>query len=95
MLQLHAAEHVVADRGMLLVSPIDTDESTGTAYVGFTGRCLTCPNAEGISFRQAKRSLQEPEPQVVELIRSYFPELRKSFKEVTLKLYPEWEHWRI
>ena len=46
--QLHAATHVMADGGSIILSPIDE----GTISVGFVGRCQFCPNAELISFRQ-------------------------------------------
>jgi Fe-S cluster biogenesis protein NfuA len=55
MIQLHAAEHVVADGGSIIVSPLDLQ--TNTAYVGFVGRCLSCPNAELISFRQLQKAV--------------------------------------
>jgi len=47
--QLHALEHVVADGGHIIVSPISED---GVVYVGFVGRCQMCPNPEKISFEQ-------------------------------------------
>jgi Fe-S cluster biogenesis protein NfuA len=41
--ELHAMEHVEADGGRILVSPIQSDNKV---YAGFTGRCLVCPNVE-------------------------------------------------
>ena len=54
--QLHAAEHVMADGGSVIVSPIQAD---GRVFVGFVGRCQHCPNAELISFRQLQSRLPE------------------------------------
>lgn len=53
--QLHALQHVVADGGHVIVSPIED----GLVHVGFVGRCLQCPNAELISFRQLQESVPE------------------------------------
>lgn len=47
--QLHAAQHVMADGGSIILSPITSE---GTIFAGFVGRCQFCPNAELISFRQ-------------------------------------------
>ncbi len=55
--QMHAAEHVVADGGHIIISPLD--EVHNHAYVGFVGRCQTCPNPEMISFRQLKAAVPE------------------------------------
>ncbi len=55
--QVHAAEHVTADLGAIAVSPIDADGST--VYVGFVGRCLSCPNPELISVRQLRAAVSE------------------------------------
>lgn len=52
--QLHAARHVVADRGSIIVSPIGED---GTIQFGFVGRCQTCPNPELISGPQLQQVL--------------------------------------
>lgn len=102
-LQLHAAEHIGADGGKLLVSPVsrathleDEDGEERRVYIGFTGRCLTCPNPELISLRQAQVSLSnEPPTELLKLIGDYFPELQRSFADYRLKLYPEWEHWTV
>ncbi len=100
-LQLHAAEHIGADGGKLLVSPVSRaihveDGERRRIHVGFTGRCLTCPNLELISLRQAQASLSdEPPPELARLMREYFPELQRSFVNYQLKLYPEWENWRV
>ena len=51
-IQLYAAKHVVADGGAIIQSPIQAD---GRIFVGFVGRCQTCPNAELISFQQLKK----------------------------------------
>lgn len=53
--QLHAAEHVSADGGAITVSPIASNDST--VYVGFVGRCLSCPNPELISIKQLRFSV--------------------------------------
>lgn len=57
--QMHAAEHVSADGGHIIVSPLDWDNGpeSGVAYVGFVGRCQTCPNPEMISFRQLQTAV--------------------------------------
>ena len=90
-LQLHAAEHVAADRGSLIMSPIGSDK---TVHLGFGGRCLQCPSPELISFRQAKQAVQEqPSEELARLIRDFFPDLQRSFAEYTFVLYPEWRHW--
>jgi len=100
-LQLHAAEHIGADGGKLLVSPVSRtihseDGDRHRVYIGFTGRCLTCPNPELISLRQAQATLtNEPSPELAKLLGEYFPELQKSFADYKLKLYPEWEHWTV
>lgn len=49
--QLHAAQHVMADGGSIIVSPLSP---AGTVYAGFVGRCQFCPNAELISFEQLR-----------------------------------------
>jgi hypothetical protein len=54
--QLHAAEHVGADGGAVIVSPIGED---GIVCVGFVGRCQTCPSAELISFRQLQATVPQ------------------------------------
>ncbi len=53
-IQIHAAEHVMADGGHIIVSP---PGDKGTVYVGFVGRCQTCPNPELISFRQLQAAV--------------------------------------
>lgn len=45
-IQLHAATHVVADRGAISVSPKDDDDKFTVAFVG---RCMTCPKPEMVS----------------------------------------------
>lgn len=52
--QLHAMEHVEADGGRILISPIQSDNKI---YAAFTGRCLVCPNVEKISVRQLQASV--------------------------------------
>jgi hypothetical protein len=52
--QLHAAEHVGADGGAIILSPLFEGNK---AYVGFVGRCQLCPNPELISFRQLQSAL--------------------------------------
>lgn len=52
--QLHAAEHVSADGGFIILSPLYQGNK---AYVGFVGRCQSCPNPELISFRQLQKSV--------------------------------------
>jgi Fe-S cluster biogenesis protein NfuA len=54
--QLFAAEHVVADGGAVIVSPVSRNR---TVYVGFVGRCMQCPNAELVSFRQMRAAFPE------------------------------------
>ena len=44
----HIASHVTADRGGAIISPILN--AGDTIYVGFIGRCMTCPNPERISI---------------------------------------------
>ncbi len=53
--QVHAHQHVTADGGHIIVSPII--DGTAIVYVGFVGRCQKCPNAELISFEQLKASV--------------------------------------
>jgi len=45
----HAAKHVTADRGNVIISP--TDNCQDPIFVGFIGRCMTCPNPEQISIK--------------------------------------------
>lgn len=52
-IQVHAAEHVVADTGAIIVSPKDDD---GAFHVGFVGRCMTCPNPELFSLRALRNA---------------------------------------
>lgn len=52
--QLHAAEHVVADGGAIIVSPIGENNRV---WVGFCGRCQICPSPELISFRQLRKAV--------------------------------------
>lgn len=54
LVQLHAMEHVGADGGRILVSPL---EHGNQGFVGFTGRCLSCPNIENISLRQLQSTV--------------------------------------
>ena len=53
--QLHALQHVVADGGHIIVSPVNE----GVVRVGFVGRCQKCPNAELISFEQLKANVPD------------------------------------
>lgn len=52
--QLHAAEHVVADSGAIILSPLGINREV---HVGFVGRCQSCPNPELISFRQLQAAV--------------------------------------
>ena|ERR1700722_3538314 len=52
--QMHAAEHVVADGGAIIVTQLD---SNNTSRIGFVGRCQTCPNPELVSFRQLQSAV--------------------------------------
>ena len=52
--QMHAAEHVAADGGFIILSPLFEGNK---AYAGFVGRCQSCPNPELISFRQLQNSV--------------------------------------
>jgi hypothetical protein len=52
--QMHAAEHVGADGGAIIVSNLFEENK---AFVGFVGRCQFCPNPELISFRQLQKAL--------------------------------------
>ncbi len=54
--QMQAAEHVSADGGAIIVSPIDED---GTVHTGFVGRCQICPNPELVSFRQLQKAVPD------------------------------------
>lgn len=53
---LFSAAHVMADGGAITMSPICKDN---TVYIGFTGRCQICPNAELISFQQLKKAVTD------------------------------------
>lgn len=89
--QLHAAKHVAADRGAIIVSPIGPDQEV---YLGFVGRCLICPSPELISFPQAKQALvQPPSEDMRELIEKYFPDAQKDFSKYDIRLFPEWQDW--
>lgn len=55
-IQLHAAEHVVKDRGGIIVFPKDGNDMY---HVGFVGRCMTCPNPELISLRALRFACPE------------------------------------
>ncbi|MEZ5815270.1 MAG: hypothetical protein R3E13_11230 [Alphaproteobacteria bacterium] len=48
-----------ADGGHIIVGPLD--EAQNKAYVGFVGRCQTCPNPELISFRQLQKAVPDYE----------------------------------
>jgi Fe-S cluster biogenesis protein NfuA len=50
----HVAKHVSADRGGVIISPIEKEGDT--IYVGFVGRCMTCPNPERISIEALKHA---------------------------------------
>ncbi len=56
-IQMHAAEHVVADGGSIIVAPIENPDEV--VRVGFVGRCQHCPNPEMISFRQLQKAVPE------------------------------------
>jgi Fe-S cluster biogenesis protein NfuA len=56
--QLHAAEHISADGGAIIVSPISDGR---VVYVGFVGYCQLCPNPELISVRQLRKSVSDYE----------------------------------
>lgn len=53
---LHAAKHVMADRGVLVITPVTPE---GIVHIGFGGRCRSCPNPLLITINQ----LQEAVPQ--------------------------------
>lgn len=92
-LQLLAAQRIVADRGMLLVTPLGDDNKT--CYVGFGGRCLHCPNPELITLQQVRQDLAQPlSPEMRTLIQEGFPELARGFPEYRVQLHPDWENWR-
>jgi hypothetical protein len=92
-LQLRAAEHVAADRGAIIVSPIGEQKEV---YLGFVGRCMICPNPELISFRQARSSLARALPDGLrELVSEYFPALTKDFSCYNIRLFPEWQGWDV
>ncbi len=48
----HVAKRVSADRGGVTISP--TERSDEITFVGFIGRCMTCPNPERISIEALK-----------------------------------------
>ncbi len=48
----HVSKHVTADRGGVVISPVQKE--TDIIHVGFTGRCMTCPNPERISVNALK-----------------------------------------
>ncbi len=54
LVQLWAVEHVKADEGSIIVSPL---EESGKIRVGFCGRCRICPNLELVSFRALQTAL--------------------------------------
>lgn len=56
--QMHAAEHVAADGGAIIVTPLFDGNK---AKVGFVGRCQSCPNPELISFRQLQKAVPQYE----------------------------------
>jgi hypothetical protein len=58
VLQHHAARHVVADGGGIILSPFGHDRHT--VFVGFVGKCLQgCLNMREVSFPQAKAVVEE------------------------------------
>lgn len=65
--QLHAMERVAADAGNIIVSPVEvggpgeSNASVPRVYVGMTGRCMWCPNREGITLRQIRESAPDYE----------------------------------
>lgn len=48
----HVSTHVTADRGGVVISPVLSKDKT--IFVGFIGRCMTCPNPERISINALK-----------------------------------------
>ena len=52
IIHAHVAKHVTADRGGVVISPISTEGEV--VYVGFVGRCMSCPNLERISIEALK-----------------------------------------
>jgi hypothetical protein len=52
--QMHAAEHVAADGGAIILTQLN---QFNEARVGFVGRCQTCPNPELVSFRQLQSAV--------------------------------------
>jgi hypothetical protein len=52
--QFHSVQHVAGDGGAIIVSPMNDG---GIIYVGFVGRCQTCPNPEQVSFEQLKHAV--------------------------------------
>ena len=56
LVQMHAAEHVVADGGAIIITPLSEDRKV---LVGFVGRCQMCPNPELVSFRQLQKAVPD------------------------------------
>lgn len=52
IIHAHVSKHVTADRGGVVISPILNEGET--IFVGFVGRCMTCPNPERISINALK-----------------------------------------
>jgi hypothetical protein len=52
--QVYASQHVAADGGAIITSPIGANN---TVHIGFVGRCMFCPNAEIISFQALKAAV--------------------------------------
>ncbi len=51
LVMLHAQRHIMADGGLLIVTPIDEG---GIVHVGFGGRCRSCPNPLLITIEQLR-----------------------------------------
>lgn len=93
-MQLLAAKRIVADRGMLLISPLADDGKT--LFVAFGGRCLHCPNPELITLGQVQQDLARAlSPDLQTLICEGFPELVRGFPEFEVQLHPDWENWKV
>lgn len=52
IIHAHVAKHITADRGGVVITVAKTEEDV--VYVGFIGRCMTCPNPERISIEALK-----------------------------------------
>ncbi len=54
IIHAHVGKHVTADRGGVTISPVT--EKDDRIFVGFIGRCLSCPNPERISINALKNA---------------------------------------